>query len=161
MKESLISFLNSFDNTDDQGWCDIGYELSEKISRSYDRADWENFISSVGELKEGVFLGVVEILPLIPEDLPLKLLNLLLIHAKHEAWLEAFSIVSSLYFTENQKVLSVIDFSVVKKKFESEFVSWVNFPYNLDSGFMSYYNKYKHLIDENSRKLYESIAKVT
>jgi hypothetical protein len=158
-QDSLEGFLKMFDTTDDQGWCDIGYELSETITHSYSDDDWQRFFDALGSLNDGVYLGVLEIMPLIPKKYHQRVIEELLVHAKSETWLEAFA---SFYETV-KKSPEVAELVLVRvnllKKFEAQFISWVNFKVNENEMFRSYYERYSHLISQEARECYEALCK--
>ncbi|MBU2986373.1 hypothetical protein KO528_13510 [Saccharophagus degradans] len=158
-QDSLENFLRMFDTTDDQGWCDIGYETSEKITRSYAEEDWISFIGALGGLNEDVYLGVIEIMPLIPDKYHLSVIEELLVYAKSEAWLEALSIY---YETLNKSIEAADSLSTrvnLLSNFEKQFISWVNFKVDESEAFSSYYERYSHLISKEARDCYASLCR--
>ena len=146
-----------FDTTDDQGWCDIGYETCEKIALSYEDNDWCEFLNSLERLNDGVYLGVLEIMPLAPSRIHPNIIESLLEHAKGEAWLEAFSEFSMVLQDSPEVADDILSRVSVLKKFEAQFIVWVNFKVNENEDFCSYYRRYSHLIDQQSRECYESL----
>ena len=158
-QDSLENFLKMFDTTDDQGWCDIGYEMSESITQSYGDEDWLRFLDALGSLNEGVYLGVLEIMPLIPEKYHQRVIEELLVYSKSEAWLEAFTIFNETL----KKSPEIADLVLARVKlinsFEAQFISWVNFKFKENEGFRSYYERYSHLISQEARECYESLSK--
>ena len=158
-QDSLENILKMFDTTDDQGWCDIGYELSERITQSYCDEDWVRFLGALGSLNEGVYLGVIEIMPLIPEKYHQQVIEELLVYAKSEAWLEAFSIFGETLKKSPEITELVFSRANLLKNFEAQFISWVNFKVKENEGFRSYYERYSQLISQEARDCYESLCK--
>ncbi len=156
-QDSLENFLRMFDTTDDQGWCDIGYEMSETVTQSYGDENWLEFIDALGSLNKDVYLGVIEIMPLIPDEYQHRVIQELLVYAKSEAWLEAFSI----FYKILKKSPEALDLAFARvnllDNFEKQFISWVNFEVNESEEFSSYYKRYSHLISEEARCCYASL----
>ncbi|MBB6342907.1 hypothetical protein HNP49_003095 [Pseudomonas fluvialis] len=150
-----------FDTTDDQGWCDIGYEISEKIVKLYNDEDWRVFIRSIERLNRDVYLGVLQIFPLIPSRFHLEILEILLHHARGEAWLDAFTELSKVYEVEPTPVMGILHRTNALEKFEQEFSNWVNFEFNEHDNFDCYYRRYRHLIRSETQKFYETLQKIT
>ena len=160
-RDSLESFFQIFDTTDDQGWCDIGYETCDRIVKSYCDDDWNDFVGSIKRLKSEVHLGVIEILPLAPNRFHARLLEALLLHARGEAWLEAFTELSKLSETQPQLVRDILSKTRSRERFEREFAAWVNFPTNISEDFATYYHRYRHLIRSETQQFYESLKEIT
>lgn len=160
-RDSLEGFFRIFDTTDDQGWCDIGYETCERIVQSYSDEDWNEFIASIGRLKREVHLGVIEILPLVPNQFRVRLLEALLLHSSDEAWLEAFTELSKISYGQPELPKGIFCMAESKDKFELAFTAWVNFERNMGEDFAAYYRRYCHLIRPETRQAYEALWKIT
>jgi hypothetical protein len=160
-RDRLEGFFRIFDTTDDQGWCDIGYETCERIVQSYSDDDWSEFIDSIGRLQTQVHLGVVEILPLVPNEFRVSLLETLLLHASDEAWLEAFTELSKMLCGQPELARRIFSRTESKDKFEMAFTAWVNFERNMGEDFAAYYRRYCHLIRAETQQAYEALCKIT
>jgi hypothetical protein len=157
----LEGFFRIFDTTDDQGWCDIGYETCERIVQSYSDEDWNEFIGSVGRLKLEVHPGVLDILPLVPHQFRLDLLQSLLVHSSDLAWLEAFTELSKMLHGQPELAKGIFSSAGSKDKFELAFTAWVNFERSTSEDFAAYYRRYCHLIRPETQQAYESLSKIT
>lgn len=57
-------------------------EISEKIVADYSDSEWNEFVKSISSLNNGVLIGVLEIIPLIPKNHRLGVLEELLINSR-------------------------------------------------------------------------------
>ena len=116
-----------------------------------------NSFGSIGRLRREVHLGVVEILPLVPDQFRVGLLEALLLHASGEAWLEAFTQLSETLYRQPELAKDIFSRTKSKDKFELAFTAWVNFERDVSEDFAAYYRRYCHLLRPETQQAYESL----